>query len=124
MGRGKKNLGDWGENLAINFLRRHGFEIIDKNFFTPYGELDIVAKKGNDIYFVEVKTRRDSQLARDQAIDSIKIKKLEKTAKVYCYKRQIPVGKVSIVFAGMIIFVDKIKKSAKIRFVVLSGFEH
>ena len=113
-------MGDWGENQAIHFLRRHGFEVVDKNFFTPYGELDIVAKKGNDIYFVEVKTRRDGQLARDQAIDAIKIRKLEKTARVYCFKRQIPVGEVSILFAGMIIFVDKIRHRAKIRFVVLN----
>ncbi len=121
MGRGKKNLGDWGENLSIHFLRRHGFEVIDKNFFTPHGEIDIVAQKGHDIYFVEVKTRRDSQMARDQAIDEFKRKKLEKTARIYCYKRQIPVGELSIVFAGLIIFVDSIKKTAKMRFVVLQG---
>lgn len=119
MDRRKKNIGDWGENRAVEFLRRHGFEIVEKNFFTTQGEIDIVAEKGDDIYFVEVKTRTDSQLARDQAIDSVKKRHLERAARAYCFRRQVPVGRKSLLFAGLIIFVDKINRRVRFRFVVL-----
>jgi putative endonuclease len=121
MTRRLKDVGDWGEEKAAEFLLRHGFKIIDRNFFTTRGEIDIVARKGDDFYFVEVKTRFDSQLANDLAISTVKRSRLESTAKAYCYRRQVPIGEVSLIFAGLIVFVDKIKKTIKFRFVVLSG---
>ena len=119
MSRQRKDLGDWGEGQAAAFLIRHGFEVLDKNFFTPQGEIDIVAKKGDDFYFVEVKTRLDSQLANDLAIDSVKKSRLKKTANIYCFRRQIPIGEVSIIFAGLIVFVNRHTRVVKFRFVVM-----
>lgn len=52
----KRRLGDIGENIACEFLKRRGFEILDRNYLRKWGELDIVAKKGSKIHFVEVKT--------------------------------------------------------------------
>lgn len=51
------NKGKWGEELAAGFLRDKGYQIVFRNFYTKYGELDIVAKKSNLLLFVEVKTR-------------------------------------------------------------------
>ena len=52
----KRKLGDWGENIACNFLKRRGFEIIDRNYLRKWGEIDIVAKKSSIIHFIEVKS--------------------------------------------------------------------
>ena len=117
MSRSRKDLGEWGEDLAAAFLRRRGFEVIDRNFFTTQGEIDIVARLGGDYYFVEVKTRREAELATDLAISRTKIHRLEKTVKSYCYRRNI--ANVSLILAGIIIFVNAKTKIAKIRFAVI-----
>ncbi len=52
----KRKLGDIGENIACDYLKRHGFEVLDRNYLRKWGELDIVAKKKGIIHFVEVKS--------------------------------------------------------------------
>ena len=53
-------IGRWGEEIAAQFLQQKGYEILQRNVRTPYGELDIVARCGATIVFVEVKTRTSS----------------------------------------------------------------
>lgn len=50
------NIGQIGENLACSWLNKHGFRIVDRNYWKKWGEIDVVAQKGNDLRFVEVKT--------------------------------------------------------------------
>ena len=50
-------IGRWGENLAKEFIENQGYSIIDHNVYTSHGELDIIAQKGEEIVFFEVKTR-------------------------------------------------------------------
>lgn len=119
MKSGKLRIGEWGEDIAVNFLRRHGFEIIERNFHTVYGEIDIVAKHGGDYYFVEVKTRRDPALANDLTIGARKRQFMERAMKKYCLRRNI--GEAGLITAGIIIWPNKIKKTVKIRFVILRG---
>jgi putative endonuclease len=53
----KRLLGDAGEVIAGDFLKNKGFVICDTNYQKPWGEIDIVAKKGSEIHFIEVKTQ-------------------------------------------------------------------
>lgn len=53
----KKGIGDLGEKLAAGFLRKHGYKVLDRNYRCREGELDIVARKGDCLVFVEVRTR-------------------------------------------------------------------
>ncbi|WP_181431228.1 YraN family protein [Curtobacterium sp. MCBD17_021] len=53
----RKTTGNTGEDHAVEWLVRHGFAIIDRNWRCARGELDIVARDGDTIVFVEVKTR-------------------------------------------------------------------
>jgi putative endonuclease len=53
----RKRLGDAGEEAAVSHLRRLGFQILERNYRTRWGELDVVAFDGTTIAFVEVKTR-------------------------------------------------------------------
>ncbi len=52
----KQRLGNIGETEACNYLQKLGFSILTRNYRKPWGEIDIVAQKGNKIHFVEVKT--------------------------------------------------------------------
>jgi putative endonuclease len=54
----RRHLGQLGEQLAAEHLVRRGFEIVERNYRTRWGELDIVAFDGETLAFCEVKTRR------------------------------------------------------------------
>ncbi len=61
----KRKLGDLGENIACDYLERHGFEILDRNYLRKWGELDIVAEKKGIIHFIEVKSVSHVTLPKD-----------------------------------------------------------
>ena len=54
---GRRALGARGENLAARWYERNGYAVIDRNWRCRSGELDIVARTGSTIVFIEVKTR-------------------------------------------------------------------
>ncbi|MBI5952242.1 MAG: YraN family protein [Chloroflexi bacterium] len=62
MTRYRKEVGDWGEGIAADWLAEHGYEVIARNVRTPYGEIDIVARLGDVTLFVEVKTRTSASM--------------------------------------------------------------
>jgi len=59
----KRTLGEFGENAAAQFLRCKGYRIIARNYSCKFGELDIIARKGDYIVFVEVKLRKNADFA-------------------------------------------------------------
>lgn len=85
-----KTLGDLGEEIAENYLKEKGYKILHKNFrWKKLGELDIVAKKGNNVVFIEVKARRKKHLSDFMPEDNItyeKQKKLIKLAQLWLAK--------------------------------------
>ena len=54
----RRTLGRAGEDAAADYLRRRGFDIVARNYHTPFGELDVVASKEGSLVFAEVKTAR------------------------------------------------------------------
>jgi putative endonuclease len=58
--RSTQALGRWGEDLAAAHYRRRRFEILDRNWRCPHGELDLVVRSGRLVVFCEVKTRRSA----------------------------------------------------------------
>lgn len=76
-------LGIKGEKLAADFLREKGYGIISRNFKTPIGEIDIIAKDGKTLVFVEVKTRSDNTFG--QPFEAVNYRKREKLKKVALY---------------------------------------
>ncbi|MEX0912009.1 MAG: YraN family protein [Gemmatimonadota bacterium] len=68
-----KAVGDWGERVAAEHLERQGWVIVDRNFRAGRKEIDLVARRGDIVAFVEVKTRtRPSYYAALEAIDARK----------------------------------------------------
>ncbi len=84
MSRDRQDLGQFGEKLACDFLKKCGYKIIDQNYRTRGGEIDIVAKDGEALVFVEVKTRASTTFGYpEEAIDGRKQHKLAMTAECY-----------------------------------------
>ncbi len=117
MSRHNKNVGDWGEEQACGFLERHGFGVVERNYYTTMGEIDIIACKGDDYYFIEVKTRRDYELANDTAVTQSKKIKLQKAVRAYCYARNIK--DKSIILAGLIIEIKKAVQKVSFHFYIM-----
>lgn len=94
--REKKDLGDIGERIAENYLKEKGYKILDRNFrYSKLGELDIVAQRGSDIIFCEVKTRLKtgpSEFLPEDNITHEKQKKLIKLSQIYLSKN-LPAGR-------------------------------
>jgi putative endonuclease len=86
-------LGDIGEKIARKYLKRKGYRILDKNFrYSRLGEIDIIAKKSNDIIFFEVKTRRKvgpSEFLPEDNITFNKKRKLIKLAQTWLGQKKI-----------------------------------
>jgi putative endonuclease len=80
----KKDLGDWGENIAAEFLKKQGYLVIDRKFSCPYGEIDLIAREGPIWCFVEVKTRNSSSFGYGyQGVTRLKQKHIIKVAQYY-----------------------------------------
>ncbi len=69
-------IGREGETLAVNFLRQRGYDILACNWRCPRGELDIVARLGSKLVFLEVRTRRQSDT--EAAFASVTARKRER----------------------------------------------
>ena len=79
-----------GEEIAENYLKSLGYEIIEKNFLCKQGEIDIVALDKNEIVITEVKTRTNNEYGTPaEAVDLKKQKHLYNAAKYYLYKRKL-----------------------------------
>ena len=52
-----KKLGREGEKQAVKYLKKNGYKILEKNYRTRFGEVDVIARKGEVVAFIEVKTR-------------------------------------------------------------------
>lgn len=73
-------LGEKGEGIAVGFLRKMGYRIIQQNYRTPIGEIDIIAREDDVLVFVEVKTRES--LGFGQPFESVIRRKRRKIANV------------------------------------------
>lgn len=87
----RRKLGQLGENLAANYLERRGYVIRQRNYRCPVGELDIVAKDGDCLVFVEVRTRRGREYGTpEESITAAKQTKLVEVAQTYLQEHDWP----------------------------------
>lgn len=83
-----EGLGAWGEAKAAGFLRRRGYEIIERNFSCRAGEIDIIARKKDFIVFVEVKTRKsDDYVSAREYVTRQKQRRILDTAALWLSRR-------------------------------------
>jgi putative endonuclease len=76
--------GQIGEEIAQRFLEELNFRSLEKNWYSRYGELDLIMQDGEELVFVEVKMRSSNKIGYpEEMIDRGKIKRLKKTAQQY-----------------------------------------
>lgn len=76
--------GEKGESIAVRYLKKKGYKILEKNYRTKLGEIDIIAKDKDTIVFVEVKSRRSWQFGSPKgAVTPAKQRKISKVALYY-----------------------------------------
>lgn len=79
-----KEIGDFGETSACEFLEKNGITVLKRNFHCRAGEIDIIAKDGETIVFAEVKTRASKGYGTPaEFVDARKQEKIIKTALYY-----------------------------------------
>ena len=83
----RQKFGEKGESMAARYLKTTGYKIIEKNYRTQLGEIDIIAQDGKTIVFVEVKSRRSVQFGSPKwAITPQKQRKISMVALQYLKK--------------------------------------
>ncbi len=78
--------GDVGEEKAIKFLQNKGFRIVERNFYSRFGEIDIIALKDNILHFIEVKSGKGEPIYK---ITSSKLSKIQKTIEFFLNKTKL-----------------------------------
>lgn len=86
----RKQIGDYGENIAAEFLIKKGWKIIQRNLKASYQEMDILALKDGTFAFIEVKTRlSDSLGGADYAITGRKMRNLKRGIRKFIHRHKI-----------------------------------
>jgi putative endonuclease len=86
----RKQLGDHGEDLAAAALKKQGYKILERNYRTPLGEIDLVARQGKTLVIIEVKTRKSTRFGSPQeAVSAAKQAKLRRLADYYLKDKRL-----------------------------------
>jgi putative endonuclease len=116
-------VGSVGERLAAEYLAKKGFTILARNYRRPYGEIDIVARRGDTTHFVEVKTvsremedgisRETDDYRPEERVTPGKLKRLTRAISSYIAEHPIVEDYQIDVVA---ILLDQMKRTAKVSF--------
>jgi len=110
----KNEIGKFGQNLAAEFLRKRNYQILEQNFFTRLGEIDLVCSHNGQLVFVEVKTRLSNQFGLpEEAVSAAKKEKMYQAALQYLEKEKV--NHDNFRFDIVAIEIDKANKKAIIR---------
>ncbi len=93
----RRSLGDRGEELAAAALKKQGYKILERNYRTPLGEIDLICQHRGVLVFVEVKTRTSARFGAGQdAVHHAKQMRLRKLADYYLKHKRL--GEVAVRF--------------------------
>jgi len=92
-----QDLGRYGEDRAASYLQERGYEIIDRNWHSQTGEIDLVAKDKDRLVFIEVKTRSGSGFGHPfEAITPSKVARMRRLVADWCVAKQVSSVKVRL----------------------------
>ena len=94
----RQSLGRWGEQAAADYLCGHGYEVVGRNVRTPYGEIDIVARRNGITVFVEVKARAGRSFGPPEtAVTPRKQAHMLACADYYCQQNEIDHWQIDVI---------------------------
>ncbi len=122
--------GKLGEDLAEKYLMGKGFRILHKNYWKPYGEIDIICEKAGKVHFIEVKSvsceikngshlpvsssggsRSGENIRPEDNVHQSKLEKLARVIQVYISVFHVK----SWQFDVILVYIDKVSKKAEIK---------
>lgn len=93
----RRRLGIRGENIAASYLQKKGLRIVERNYRCRLGEIDIIARDGGCLVFVEVRTKSTRAFGLPQeSITATKVRKLRRLAQYYLVQRSM--GELNVRF--------------------------
>ncbi|MCX6751884.1 MAG: YraN family protein [Candidatus Nomurabacteria bacterium] len=123
--------GEIGENIAVKFLMKHGFLILDRNYTKKWGEIDIIAEKENKLYFIEVKSvstpslflplakgempKAEGVLRPEENMHPWKLKRMSRTIQTYLLSKKLEEKAWQVDL--LVVFLDIENKKAKVKVV-------
>ncbi|MBP9758276.1 YraN family protein [Candidatus Dojkabacteria bacterium] len=96
-----KKTGREGEDLALEYLRTQGLNLVERNYLIWGGELDLIMRDGEEYVFVEVKTRFDKEIPFEELISAKKLRTIEKTSELWLRKNKFDDVNWRIDFVGV-----------------------
>lgn len=86
----KRKLGRIGEKIAQIYLKKKGYEILETNFYTKKGEIDIITQKDDCIIFFEIKTRNNLEYGTPaMAVNDLKKQHIKSAAKIFIHVNKL-----------------------------------
>ncbi len=121
-----QKIGQIGENIAVKFLVKQDFSILDRNYTKKWGEIDIIAEKSNKLYFIEVKsvTRETLSSVTCETLDQYKpednmhpwkLKRMARTIQTYLLSKNLDEKEWQVDL--LVVFLSLKDKNAKIKVV-------
>ena len=89
----KRNTGDIGESIACKYLTDKGDRVLERNYWKPWGEIDIITERQNKLIFVEVKTVSHGTIRPEENMHPGKIKRLHRAVQTYLLDHKVPEDK-------------------------------
>lgn len=117
-----QKIGEVGEYVAVHYLQTKGYLIVERNYTKKWGEIDVVARKGSVLHFIEVKSKSTDLNKAQNYIDAYKpedgmhpwkIKRLTRTIQIYLLERRI---QGDWQFDLISLYLDDKAKKAKVEF--------
>jgi len=99
----KRKVGDQGEEVACKYLANKGYFVVERNYWKPWGEIDIIAEKGSILSFIEVKSvshaLQENDISRgtfrpEENVHSAKLKRLHRAIQTYLLEKKVPETKI------------------------------
>ncbi len=112
----KRQTGDIGEEVACKYLQNKGFSVVERNYFKKWGEIDIIAKKAETLYFIEVKTVSHEPswgYRPEENVHYRKIQRLQRAIQTYLLDRKVKESQ-KWQFDLMCVYLDEVNKKARV----------
>ena len=86
-GNSRAEFGRMAEDLALRYLQKHNMTLLERNFRSRFGEIDLIMQENNTIIFVEVRARKNTAFLHPaETVDYSKRNKIRKTSQVFMQK--------------------------------------
>jgi putative endonuclease len=105
----RKELGEKGEDIALRFLKKRRYRILERNYRCRHGEIDIIARQGKTLAFIEVKTRSSENMYHPfEQIHWRKQRQISKVALSYLIHKRLENSEARFDVVGILVHPDKV----------------